>query len=224
MTRPRTRLQRLLAALSRGRPVDPAALPPRDPWHAILFENVAYLVHDAARRQAFAALQRGTRLDAAAIAAAGDELLSAATGHGKLAGQRVAKLRRCAELFHSVGDPRRLVDLPLAKARAALKRFPGIGDPGADRLLLFAGKVPLLALESNGLRTLLRLGYGTESKNYAASYRSAQAAAAAEVPDRVDDRIGSFAVLRRHGQETCRATPDCATCVIAAECPSATAR
>ena len=48
------------------------------------------------------------------------------------------------------------------KARRALKRFPGIADPGADKLLLFAGVTPYLALDSNGLRVLLRLGYGEE--------------------------------------------------------------
>jgi len=214
-------LQRLLTTLSRGRAIDPALGPPRDPWHAILYENVAYLCADEVRRSAFATLKRTTGLDADMIAAAPDEVLLAATGQGKLASQRVTKLRLCAELFGSVGDPRQLVDLPVAKARAALKRFPGIGDPGADRLLLFAAKAPRLALESNGLRALLRLGYGTESKAYAASYRSAQAAAAAEMPELVDDRIDLFAVLRRHGQETCRATPDCATCAVATDCPAA---
>ena len=34
-------------------------------------------------------------------------------------------------------------------------------------------------------------------------------------------RIDLFAVLRRHGQETCRATPDCATCAVATACPAA---
>lgn len=47
---------------------------------------------------------------------------------------------------------------------------------GAENILLFSGTRPILALESNGLRVLLRLGFGEEKKTYAASYKSARAA------------------------------------------------
>ncbi len=219
MPRTRTRLQRLIATLAKT-PGGPDAGPPRDPWHAILYENVAYLCTDDARQRAFDTLRRATDLDARALATAPDDLLLTATRHGKLASQRVGNLRECAELFATVGDPRKLVDLPLPKARAALKHFPGIGDPGADRLLLFAGKAPLVVMESNGLRTLLRLGYGTETKNYAKSYRSAQAAAATEVPATTAARMELFRVMRHHGQATCRATPNCTVCAVASDCPA----
>jgi endonuclease III len=222
--RPRSRLQRLLALLAPTARAAETALPPRDPWHAILWENVAYLCTDVQRAQAFAALDAATGLDARVIARVPDEVLLAATSHGKMAAQRVAKLRECAQLFADVGDPRALVQLPLPKALTALARFPGIGRPGAERLLLFAGAAPLLALESNGLRALLRLGYGTEAKSYAASYRSAQQAAAAELPETTDARAGLYATMRAHGRATCRATPLCAQCAVAGDCPSARTR
>ena len=209
------RLLKLLAAAHRG-----AHAPLSDPWHAILHENVAYLCDDDAQQRAFDVLRRTTKLDAAAIAGADDDELLAATLHGKMARQRADKLRECAQLAATVGDPRELVKLPLPKARAALKRFPGIGDPGADRLLLFAGAAPAIALESNGLRTLLRLGYGTERSSYAQSYRSARDAAAAELPETLAARRSLFVVMRAQGREVCRATPACASCVVAAECPS----
>ncbi|HEX5050705.1 MAG TPA: hypothetical protein VFZ65_02935 [Planctomycetota bacterium] len=216
----RTRLQGLLAKLARSHGESQGG-PPRDPWQAILYENVAYLCSDEARQRAFETLRSSTGLEASVIAMAPDELLLAATGHGKMAAQRTAKLRQCAQLFASVGDPRQLVRLPLAKARAALKRFPGIGDPGADRLLLFAGAEPLLALESNGLRTLLRLGYGREHANYAATYRSVQQAAAAQVPGTAKARVQLYFVARTHGQQVCRARPLCEVCAVAADCPFA---
>ena len=62
--------------------------------------------------------------------------------------------------------------MPLARARRLLRRFPGIGEPGADKVLLFSRTQPVFALDSNGLRTLLRLGYGREVKSYPATYRS----------------------------------------------------
>jgi endonuclease III len=219
--RPHSRLQRLLAKLAATQAElhEPVADPPRDPWHAILYENVVYLVNDAARQRAFAALRDATDLDRKAIARAPDEVLLTATRHGKMAAQRVAKLRECAAVFATTGDPRELVDLPRAKARAALQQFPGIGAASVDRVLLFAGKSDVFAVEGNGLRTLLRLGFGTEAKSYQTSYRSAQLAAASEVPATAAARIEAYRVLRRHGMTTCRQTPQCATCVVAADCP-----
>ena len=212
-----TRLERLLTVLARSGEADG---PPRDPWNAILWENVAYLCNDAAREAAFAELQRATGLRAERIAAAKDAALLAACEHGKLALQRVAKLRECAALFESVGDPRELVKLPLAAARKTLRHFPGIGAPGAERLILFAGSAPLVALESNGLRALLRLGYGREAGNYAASYRAACAAAEQECASDVEARIALYLLARRLGQTVCRATPKCARCELALQCPS----
>ncbi len=41
--------------------------------------------------------------------------------------------------------------------RKVLKRFPGIADPGADKILLLCGFSDAPALDSNGLRVLERL-------------------------------------------------------------------
>lgn len=213
-----TRLQRLLTTL--GRAHRGAAEPLRDPWHAILYENVAYLCTDDARDRAFAALERATGLDPAGIVEAPDDVLLEVCGAGKVGARCVDKLRECAQFAVTVGDPRALVKLPPAQARAALKRFPGIGDPGADRLLLFAGAAAPVALESNGLRALLRLGYGTEAANYATSYRSARVAAEAELPRTAVARQRLFTSMRQHGRAICRATPNCAACAVADDCPS----
>jgi hypothetical protein len=47
---------------------------------------------------------------------------------------------------------------PLPQAKKALKRFPSIGDPGAEKILLLTRSYPVMALYSNGLRTLCRVG------------------------------------------------------------------
>jgi len=39
--------------------------------------------------------------------------------------------------------------LPITKVRAALKKFPNIADPGADRILLFGDFSPVAAVPSN---------------------------------------------------------------------------
>ena len=43
-----------------------------------------------------------------------------------------------------------------------LKKFPAIGDPGVDKILLLTRTEPVMALDSNGLRVLVRLGFGAE--------------------------------------------------------------
>jgi hypothetical protein len=77
------------------------------------------------------------------------------------------------------GDLRAALAGPLPAARKTLKKFPGIADPGADRIFLFAGMAPIAAVPSNGTQVLVRILRGQEHENYGANYREAQQAIAA---------------------------------------------
>jgi endonuclease III len=108
---------------------------------------------------------------------------------------------------------------PLAQAKKALKKFSGIGDPGAEKILLFSRTHLILALDSNGLRVLLRLGYGEERKSYSSTYRSAQEAVEGELKKDFDWLIAAHQLLRRHGQELCKtARPLCSRCPVKSSC------
>jgi len=134
---------------------------------------------------------------------------------------RAEKLRACARIAQEIGveQLRRVVSSDPAAARKLLKRFPGIGDPGADRILLLARSQASLAPESNALRVLLRLGFGEESKDYARSYRSVIASLAPELPTDFDWMIEAHQLLRRHGQEVCRrSNPRCELCPLTSGC------
>ena len=65
--------------------------------------------------------------------------------------------------------------------------------------------MPLLALESNGLRVLVRLGYAPEHRNYATTYKKMQRALAPQLPSNCDALIRAYQLLRQHGQETVQA-------------------
>ena len=93
--------------------------------------------------------------------------------------QSVEKLscKRRIALEEFGGDLSPILKRPLAQAKKALKRFPAIGDPGAEKILLFCRAFPILALESNGL-LLLRLGFGEEKPNYSVTYHLVQEAIA----------------------------------------------
>jgi endonuclease III len=197
----------------------------RTPLAWVLWHNVAYLVDDEHRLRAYRALERRVGLEPKAIAAASTEdLLSIAKLGGPIAEKRVEKLKACAQLALTLGggDLGQLLTEPTPKARRALERFPSIGAPGAVQVLLFCDAWPVLALESNGLRVLLRLGFGVESDDYPTAYRSAQRAASAELPDQCAPLQRAYQLLRVHGQTTCkRSEPHCTDCVLATTCPSA---
>jgi endonuclease III len=199
----------------------PRALPARSAFELILWENVAYLATDARREKAFRALKARVGTTPGAIAQAPDEVLLEIASAGILAEQQVRKLRVAAERAQRApaGDLRQALAGPLRVAKKTLARFPAIGEPGAEKILLLTRSHPVLALDSNGLRVLLRIGFGAEAKSYSASYRSAQKEAMAEAGDDYDLLIRAHHLLRRHGQETCkRSRPRCEVCPVAAGC------
>jgi endonuclease III len=193
-----------------------------NPWEMIVWENVAYLVDDERRSEAMKVLREQVGISAERIlSATSGQLLQAAT-RGIVPEQSVEKLRRCAAiaLEEFEGDLQPILNLPLAQAKKALKRFPAIGDPGAEKILLFGRAYPILALDSNGLRVLVRLGFGEESPNYAKTYRQVQEAIDRDVVQEYTWLIKTHQLLRRHGQELCkRSKPHCGNCPLASNCP-----
>ena len=117
------------------------------------------------------------------------------------------------------GDLRAVLAGPLSEARKTLKKFPGIADPGADRILLFAGIAPIAAVPSNSPHVLVRLLYGQDHENYGASYREAQQAIATEVPETFNARMRAYLLLKHHGQRICKRTnPKCEDCPVRSNC------
>jgi endonuclease-3 len=193
-----------------------------DPWEMIVWENVAYLVSDQHRREAMDALRKQVGSRPEQIMAAPVSQLRKAATRGIVPEQNVEKLRRSAKiaLDEFSGDLRPILKRPFAEAKKALKQFPAIGDPGAEKILLFCHAFPVFALESNGLRVLLRLGFGEEQPSYAATYQRVQTVIAGEVNKDYPWLIKAHLLLRRHGQELCkRSNPRCQECPLLAKCP-----
>jgi endonuclease III len=217
----------LAAAVKRlsGRYGPPAAPPRSDPLALILWENVAYLADEAKRRAAFARLEKATGLDPRRILAASDAALEACVAApGRFAALQAQKLRACAGLAleEHGGDLGRVLALPRSAALRALRKFPAIGEPGAEKILTFAGKGAVLPLESNGLRVLVRLGFGAEEKDYRRTWRSVQEAVAPELEGGRGWLVRAHLLLQTHGKELCRrASPDCPACPLVSRCPSA---
>ncbi len=203
-----------------GKPPRPVA---KTGLEMVLWENVAYLVDDERRATVFAALKSRIGLSAQRIADATTRALLDVTllGGAGFAANQVKKLRRIAEIVLTKldGDLDEAIKLPVPQAKRALMLFPGFGEPGAEKVLLMTGAAPILALDSNAMRVLQRLGYGEAKKSYPATYRSVQAAAAAELPRKVATLKEAHLLLRRHGKELCKAThPRCEMCPVSGLC------
>ena len=125
----------------------------------------------------------------------------------------------CAEIALDVGDLGEAARKPLEEAMRTFRRFPNLGAPGAERVLLFCGAHPVLSLDSNGLRVLVRLGFAPQLRSYAATYRAVREAVDPQTPEDVPWIIRAHQLLRRHGQLVCRRTmPECGRCVLRKSC------
>jgi len=129
-------------------------------------------------------------------------------------------LRRCASEYN--GDLRAILKLPQKDAMKALKKFPSVGEPLAERILMMTHTYPVLSLDSNGLRVLQRLGFAAVLKDYSASYRAMREALASQLPVDFDVLIRAHLLLKRHGRELCKTTrPLCVQCPLEHDCPAA---
>jgi endonuclease-3 len=192
-----------------------------DPLALIVWENIGYLIDDARRAELFEEFGDRVGLDADKIMRApGAVLLDIAKRGGMNPGTRVSRLKNIASIVLESGELlSALKSLPLPKARALLKKFPGIADPGADKILLFSGVSVQPALESNGLRVLVRLGYAPQQPSYSASYKAAVGALKDGGTMERAWLMRAYGVLRAHGQALCKRTaPNCIACPLDKSC------
>jgi endonuclease-3 len=215
-------LKRLLSTLERhhGKPPLP---PAKGPFELVIWENACYLLPDERRAVVFEGLRAQVGLTPEAIWKAPKEALMPLAKLGGMRPEtRVFRWQEIARitLQQFDGDLNQILRWEYGKARRALQQFPSIGQPGAEKILMYCGLSSGLPLESNGLRVLTRVGYGrVHLKNYAAIYKSVQEAVAAELPRGAEKVARAHVVLRMHGKSICRdTTPLCAECPVSAMC------
>jgi endonuclease III len=212
-------LNRIAAALRRQHGAQRAI--PKTAFEWVLWGNCSYLAKGDRRAAAFALLRTSIGLDAKAIERAPRSKLLDVTRHGIVPELFADKLRSCAEI--ALGDFDGDVDANLspdpAKAARQLQKFPGIGAPGAERILSAVGRLRTLAVESNGTRVLKRIGFAPGTfKTWIAEYR----AVVASVPTRRSTSKQVFQatlLLQQHGRTLCRASrPQCGACKLRPMC------
>lgn len=195
---------------------------PTDPYELVILRNSGYPQSDANCAKGFESLRKEIGIKPAQILAAPNAKLIKAIRPGvmfpEIAARRLKEIAAMVEgEFNS--DLRAVLKRPLAEAKKAFKKFPTVGSPIADKILLFTKTAPVAAVPSNCVHVPLRLGFGMAGKNYAQDYRAAQEAILKEIPDDIAAQLRAYLLIKEHGQTLCKtARPRCDDCPVSSDC------
>ena len=196
---------------------------PTEPYDFLVWWHCGYPQSQKACAKGWASLTEATAIEPHdLLQAKPGTLVQALRAGGMVPELRALRLKDIAErvLKEFAGDlGNALRAMSHKQARAALVRFPGIANPGADRILLFGGISPVAAVPSNCVHVLVRIEHGRERENYAGNYRLAQQSIEGAVAATFDARMQAYLLLQRHGQDVCKRTnPRCAGCAVHSSC------
>ncbi len=221
MGKPKTRMAWVLDRLEKfyGKPKPPK---PVDAYEMVLHRNCGYPQSDVNCDKGFAALKKEIGLSPEKILAAPIAKLREVVRLGGIVPElRAERMRQIAARVETEfgGDLDSVLKRPVAEAKKALRKFPTLGEAGAEKILLFTGTAAVAPVPSNCIHVPLRLGFGQENKNWAASYKSAQEAIRAELPETCPAQLRAYLLFKQHGQTLCKtARPKCGECPVTDEC------
>ena len=199
---------------------------PVDPYEFLVWWYCGYPASDTACGQGWESLARAVGITPSKLLKTSPtKLAEAIKPGGMLPELRAQHLQELAFRVENEfgGDLRAALFGPVPKARKLLKSFHGIADPGADRILLFAGISPIATVPSNCAGVLLRILKKGAGKNYSATYREEQQIISSESPETFDALTRAYLLLKRHGQQLCkRSNPRCPDCPLRTNCAYAT--
>ncbi len=209
------------------------AVGPADPYEMILYLNSGYPATDASCSKGFDALKREVDLKPEEILAAPNARIAKLLRLGGIVPeQRAARLHEIArkvksefggdlkaELKKWVQEEKHQTGKGIHGAKKILREFPVIGEPSADKILLFSNLAPVAAVPSAFVEVPARLWFGKAGKNYAADYRAARDILSTGLPETYAARQRAYLLLKKHGQQTCkRANPRCEVCPLIGHC------
>lgn len=209
------------------------AVGPSDPYEMILFANCGYPATDVSCTKGYEPLkaEAGTKPEQI-LKTPTAKLAKLTKDGGMLPELRAERLKLIARITNEnfggdlkwalaklIKDESLPPEKRLRRVKAALKEYPVIGEPGADKILLFSGMMPIAAVPSAQTGVPQRILFGAEDKNYGRGYRAAQEALSAELPETFAARQRAYSLLKKHGQEICKRTkPKCEECAISGMC------
>ncbi|HEY6947069.1 MAG TPA: hypothetical protein VI431_18160 [Candidatus Acidoferrum sp.] len=206
---------------------------PTDPYEMIIFLNCGYPASDGKCAKGFEALKREVGVQPKRFLAVSEAKLA------KLMRPNVIMPQVCAERLKEIArkvknesggslrailqkhlnDAKNQPEKGVKAAKKVLQEFPVIGEPSAEKILLFSGLAPVAAVPSAFVEVPIRLFIGEPGKNYAADYKAAREILDRELPKTFAARQRAYLLLKKHGQEVCKhSKPKCEVCPLTAQC------
>src|SRR6266850_1130744 len=206
---------------------------PTDPYEMIVYVNCGYPATDVSCSKGFELLNREVGLKPENLLAAPKAKLTKLMQFGGIVPElRAEKLKDIARMVKADpgGDLKAVLNIWMLEekkqpgkgirgAKNVLQKFPVIGEPGADKILLFSKLAPVAAVPSAFVGVPMRLWFGETGKNYAMDYRAAREILSTELPEKFETRQRAYLLLKKHGQEICkRSAPKCEICPLTGPC------
>ena len=206
---------------------------PTDPYEMIVYLNCGYPASDASCSKGFDALKREVGLNPKEILAAPKSKLAKLLRLGGIVPElRAVRLKEIARKVKAQfgGDlgaalkkrmqlEKEQAGQGIRGAKKVLREFPTIGEPSAEKILLFSKLAPVAALPSAFVEVPVRLWFGKAGKNYAADYRGVREILSAGLAETFAARQRAYLLLKKHGQQTCkRSHPKCEICPLIGHC------
>lgn len=195
---------------------------PTDPYEFLVWWHCGYPASEERCTKGWQSLSGKVGIAPKQLLAAKTVILTGALkAGGMVPALRAARLKEIAGRVQDefAGDLRSALSrLTASQARKTLKTFPGIGNPGADRILLFGQLSPVAAVPSSCPHVLVRVAHGAEGDKYTATYASAQSMLE-PLPATFNSRIRAYLLVNRLGHELCKRTkPACERCPLESDC------
>jgi endonuclease III len=199
----------------------------------IVYLNCGYPASDASCSEGFDALKREVGLSPREILAASKVKLVKLLRLGGIVPElRAARMQEIARkvktefggdlkavLKKRMQEEKQQTGKGIRGTKKVLQDFPVVGEPSAERILLFSKLAPVAAVPSAFVEVPARLWFGKAGKNYVADYRAARDILNAGLPETFEARQRAYLLLKKHGQQTCkRAKPKCEICPLTGQC------
>lgn len=205
---------------------------PNDPYEMIVFLNSGYPASDAKCAKGFEALKRKVGVEPKKVLAVSKPKLAKTMRPSvilpSLCAERLKEIARKVrdelkgDLTAALRQRLREAKEPekgLKAAKKVLQEFPVIGEPSAEKILLFSGLAAVAAVPSAFVEVPVRLFMGEPGKNYAADYKAAREILDSGLPETFEARQRAYLLLKKHGQEICkRSRPKCEICPLTEHC------
>lgn len=206
---------------------------PTDPYEMIAYLNCGYPASDASCSKGFDALKWEVGLSPREILAAPKSKLVKLLRLGGIVPEpRADRLKEIARrvkvefggnlkavLKERLQEEKQQEGKGIRGAKKVLQQFPVIGEPSAEKILLFSKLAPVAAVPSAFVEVPARLWFGKAGKNYAADYRAARGILSAGLTETFEARQRAYLLLKKHGQLTCkRSHPKCEICPLTGQC------